>query len=268
MLILVVNGSPRGKGNTYKVIKKLEEAMKRRDSSIRFEYLHLRESNLKGCLGCYRCLADGEENCPLKDDQSKIEEAMQKADAVIFATPVYVMNVSWMFKNFLDRFAYICHRPRFHRKKALVLSSTGALGTGIVNTICKYTVATWGFEVVGSLGAITSPYISDEDMIKQWEKIEKNTEKTAERFLKALNNKKMLKAGFFKLFAFQLQKASFGSADRLKADYNYWKSMGWLEPEGSFYINAKINPITRAIANILANLKIRSYPKSVGGRNE
>ncbi|WP_069999037.1 flavodoxin family protein [Cellulosilyticum sp. I15G10I2] len=267
MHILVVNGSPKGKGNTYKVAKMLEEAMKKRECGIEFEYLHLRESDLKGCLGCYRCLADGEAYCPLQDNQMKIEAAMQQADAVIFATPVYVMNVSWLFKNFLDRFAYICHRPRFHGKKALVLSTTGALGTGIVNTICKYSVGSWGFETAVTLGAAISPGISQEDTAKQWIKIQKAADQAAEKFVMALKCKKVPKAGFFKLYAFRLQKAAFGNGDRLKADYNYWKEKGWLDPGCNFYIQVKINLITHTLANALADLKIKSYPKGVGDKH-
>jgi len=33
-----------------------------------------------------------------------------------------------LMKNFIDRFSYIFHRPRFFDKKALLLSTTGALG--------------------------------------------------------------------------------------------------------------------------------------------
>lgn len=266
MQILVVNGSPKGKGNTYKVLQLLEESMKRKDISINFEYLHLKEVNLKGCMGCYRCLAEGEEKCPLKDDQKVIEEKMQAAEALVFATPVYVMNVSWLFKNFLDRYAYICHRPRFHGKKALVLSTTGALGTGIVNFISKFSIESWGFEVVASLGAVVSPGISKEDEVNQWIKNENNIEKAAEKFYTALSSKRPVKAGFMKLCTFKLQRVSFGSGDRLKADYNYWKSKGWLEDGCNFYIEAKINPIKKFLADMVAGLKIRSYPKGVGGR--
>jgi multimeric flavodoxin WrbA len=262
MKILVINGSPKGKGNTYKVAQKLEAAMKRIDNTLEFQYMNLKDMDLRSCIGCYRCLADGENNCPLKDDRSQLEAFMELADGVVFATPVYVANVSGMFKNFLDRFAYICHRPRFHGKKALVLSSTGSLGTGIVNMISKMSVETWGFEVAASLGAITSPAISREDEVMQWLKIEKNSAKAAKKFLKALKNTKKVRARFFKLYAFRLQKASFGNADRLKADFNYWKSKGWLEKDCAFYINAKINPVVRFAANLFADIKIKHYPKS------
>jgi multimeric flavodoxin WrbA len=48
---------------------------------------------------------------------------MHAADGVIFATPVYVMNVSALMKTFIDHFSYIYHRPRFFDKKALLLST-------------------------------------------------------------------------------------------------------------------------------------------------
>lgn len=264
MQILVINGSPKGRGNTYKVAQRLELAMKKLDSSLEFQYLNLRDIELKGCIGCYRCLADGEENCPLKDDRVKLETAMAAADAVVFSTPVYVANVSGMFKNFLDRFAYVCHRPRFYGKKAMVLSSTGSLGTGIVNTIIKFSVETWGFEVVASLGAITSPSISKEDELLQWEKIGMNAAKAAKKFFDALNDKSKQRARFFKLYAFRLQRVSFGNAERLKADYSYWKSKGWLEKDCAFYFDAKINPLVKFFANIFAEIKIKHYPKGVG----
>ena len=54
---------------------------------------------------------------------------MHEADGVIFASPVYSINVSGVFKVFVNRFSYVFHRPLFFDKKALLLSITGAAGT-------------------------------------------------------------------------------------------------------------------------------------------
>lgn len=132
MKILVIHGSPRPHGNTYRVVTHIEEAMKATDSEIEFEWVYLSRINLQPCKGCYRCLELGEAQCPIKDDREQLETKMHAADGVIFSSPVYVANVSALFKNFVDRFAYICHRPRFHHKKALVVTSTGSVAAGIV----------------------------------------------------------------------------------------------------------------------------------------
>lgn len=258
MQILVINGSPKGKGNTYKVIEKLEQAVKKRDNNIEFNYLHLKDINLGMCKGCYACLSVGEDKCPLQDDRHMVEEAMEKADCVIFATPVYVMNVTGLFKNFIDRFAYICHRPKFHGKKAWIICSTGALGTEITARICEMGPMSWGFDVVGHLGVMTSKGLSEEETRIQWEKIDSATEKMADKMVKVLKKKTLPKASLFKLCAFKLQRASFGRADRAQADYKYWKDKGWLEPGCKFFIEAKINPLAQLLSNVIAFFMIKN----------
>ena len=251
MQVLVINGSPKGRGNTYRVIEKLEQAVKKRERNIEFRYLHLKDINLEMCKGCYACLSVGEDKCPLQDERYMIQEAMEKADGIIFATPVYVMNVTGLFKNFLDRFAYICHRPRFHGKKAWIICSTGALGTGITTKICEIGPMSWGLDVVGHLGVITSKGISEEETKKQWEKIECATEKMADKMVKVLKKQALPKASLFKLCAFKLQRASFGRADQNHVDFKYWRDKGWLEPGCKFFIEAKINPLTQLLANVI-----------------
>jgi multimeric flavodoxin WrbA len=93
-----------------------------------FEDLMLRDADLSQCTGCFVCIQKGEEHCPRKDDAPAIEQKMHDADGVIFSSPVYGMNVSGLMKVFVDRFSYIFHRPRFFEKKALLLTTTGALG--------------------------------------------------------------------------------------------------------------------------------------------
>ncbi|WP_269850614.1 flavodoxin family protein [Methanosarcina horonobensis] len=86
--------------------------------NIEFEYLMLKDADLSQCHGCFVCFTTGENHCPCKDDAPAIEQKMHSADGVIFATPVYGMNVSALMKTFIDRFSYIFHRPRFFDKKS------------------------------------------------------------------------------------------------------------------------------------------------------
>jgi multimeric flavodoxin WrbA len=95
---------------------------------VEFEYLWLSEWNLVPFRRCFTCFVKGEAHCPIKDKAPEIEQKMLASDGVIFATPVYGMNVSGLFKTFVDRLAYIFHCPRFFDQKALLLTTTGALG--------------------------------------------------------------------------------------------------------------------------------------------
>src|SRR5512145_3330087 len=126
MKVLVIMGSAR-KGNTYRATKKIEESMQS-IGNVEFEYLMLKDASLSQCSGCCTCFGKGEDHCPNKDSAHIIEQKMHAADGVIFATPVYGMNVSALMKTFIDRFSYIFHRPRFFDKKALLLTTAGVLG--------------------------------------------------------------------------------------------------------------------------------------------
>ncbi len=186
---------------------------------------------------------------------------MKSADGIIFASPVYVTNVSWMFKNFLDRFAYICHRPMYHGKKAMVLCTTGSVASGVVNIIMKVSVETWGFQVVSKIGAIVSPGISEDAATNQWEENNIKIRKAALKFYKGLMDNRPVKATFTKLLAFRLQKKSFQFANPEKADFQYWKAKGWLDKRTDYYIDAKVNPIKKWIAYTLAEMQLKQLPK-------
>ena len=108
MKLLAICGSPR-KRNSYKALKEIGDEFPQLD----YEILHLNDLNFKLCKGCYGCVVNGEERCPLKDERDLVLEKMMEADGVIFASPVYSHMVSALMKNFFDRFGYLAHRPQF-----------------------------------------------------------------------------------------------------------------------------------------------------------
>jgi multimeric flavodoxin WrbA len=60
---------------------------------------------------------------------STIDRATEDSRQRPFPSPLNGMNVSGLMKVFVDRFAYIFHRPRFFDKKAPLLATTGSIGT-------------------------------------------------------------------------------------------------------------------------------------------
>lgn len=264
MKLLVIHGSPRTHGNTYKVIDMIEKEMKQLNPEIEFDWVFLSQEKLELCKGCYRCLEFGEDQCSIQDNRALIERKMYDADGVIFSSPVYVANVSALFKNFVDRFAYICHRPRFHHKKAMVVCTTGSVAAGIVNILMTIMLETWGYTVIHKVGAIITPCISDTEQIKQWKKIDATAKKAAKIMIDCLQDHSKPKATLKKLYAFKLQQVGFGSAAKDKADYQYWLENGWLDPKVVYYIPAKVNPIKLFIARLLAYMEMKKYPKGNG----
>lgn len=258
MKVLVVMGSPR-KGNTYRAVKKIEEYM-HSIGNVEFEYLMLKDSNLSQCSGCFACLSKGENYCPHKDSAPVIEQKMQGADGVIFATPVYGMNITALLKTFVDRFSYIFHRPRFFDKKALLLSTTGALGNKEVLNYLKLVADIWGFEVTSSVGLVTPPIQVPK------KKEQENNRKLEKAALELYNSfqKNRPSPGFKDVLVFHAQKASFGIPGLTSpADFAYWDEKGWLNPKTKYYVDIPINPIYDAIGRISERMIRRKILKDM-----
>jgi multimeric flavodoxin WrbA len=161
MRLLAIVGSPH-KGNTFRLIQKIEKGIKKCGDDVEFDYLFLKDAQLETCKGCFTCVSKGEQYCPIKDDCYKIVEQMMNCDGIIFASPVYVFSVSALMKNFIDRLAYVCHRPCFLNKYAMVV--TTSCGGGIPETLSylERVIRSWGFILVINWGYHSirpSPYL-------------------------------------------------------------------------------------------------------------
>ncbi len=259
--IIALIGSPKKNGNTYKAVNIIEEELKK-IGNIELSYIFLQDINLQMCRGCFLCLSKGENKCPIKDDRETLEKKMLDSDGVIFASPVYGMNVSALFKKFIDRFSYNGHRPRFFKQKALFVVTTG--GMGIKETLNSMSfINAWGFDVVEKVGISTPPFI-----IK--EKVKNNNIRTLKKSAKVFHQElfvnKRKKAKFEHYIHFismrtMLSKFGFKLKESLPADYEYWTENGWLEKETKFFYDAKVNIYKRIIGFIIGRVMIKAIPK-------
>ncbi|WMJ89098.1 flavodoxin family protein [Anaerocolumna sp. MB42-C2] len=252
MKILAVIGSPKVDGNTYKTICQIEKKLYRKNEEIEFEYIQLSRTRLELCKGCYICIEKGEDKCPLKDDRENLERKMKQADAVIFASPVYTYNVSWIMKNFLDRFAYRCHRPEFHGKKAMVVVTTGAVGIGFVTKILSFMLGSMGFIICARAGiTYAPPHEKDEKMLqKETDKLIRQTEK----FYNKIINTNPVKPTLIKLLTFRMQQKAFSKAPQNLADYSFWNKKGWLEKSEGYYYKVHVGIINKLIVSLITRL--------------
>ena len=251
MKVLAIIGSPQRKGNSYKVTKSIEEKMKEM-GEVEFDYLFLRDAHLEQCRGCFTCITKGEELSPLEDDRDKILEQMLSADGLALVSPAYFCNVTSLMKNFIDRFAYLTHRPQFFDKQVIVVSTSA--GVGLKETL-KYLgmVATgWESHLAAKLGAWTPPYpLAPQEVYKLEHKI--NT--TANKFYKALNKKRLPSPGLGGLLHFRFMRYhSTLEKHYYPADYSYFEQRGLLAEDKKYYVDARINPFKDTLARIIERM--------------
>lgn len=113
MKITVFNGSPRGKrGNTHIMVKEFSKGVKKAGGVI--ENIFLIKKEIKPCLGCFDCWYKTPGKCIIKDDIDELLSKFLSSDIVVFATPIYIDNLTGIMKNFMDRLIPVID-PRFER---------------------------------------------------------------------------------------------------------------------------------------------------------
>lgn len=235
--IVAIIGSPR-KGETYKAVRELEQKLKSYEE-MDFGYALLKNVYLERCRGCGVCLEKGEEYCPLKDDRDGIFNSMMESDGIIFASPVYSLQVTALMKNFFDRLAYVFHRPCFFHKSCLPIVTQGFYGDRDVLKYLETVAHFWGFRVCPGLG-ITLP-----SCIAQQQKNKTLIEEAAERFYRDLYSPTP-SPGINDLMMFRMIRSTKPFiADVMPRDYEYFKERGWLE--SPYFYDTKLNLVKRLI---------------------
>jgi multimeric flavodoxin WrbA len=118
--IVLLSGSPRKDGNTDKLAAAFMEGAESAGKNVTL--FRVADMKIGGCMGCNHCFEE-KGVCVQTDDMSQILDAFRKADAVVFASPVYYWNVSAQLKLAIDRtYALISDKPPI-QKAALLMTS-------------------------------------------------------------------------------------------------------------------------------------------------
>ena len=74
-----------------------------KESGANVEYFKLKDYDIKDCTGCYTCWTKTPGECIFKDDMTMFRKKYREADLVVFASPLYIFNVTGIMKTFMDR---------------------------------------------------------------------------------------------------------------------------------------------------------------------
>lgn len=99
--ILILNGSPRHKGNTAHLCEAFTSGAQSAGHEVKSHYLQ--KMNIHGCLGCLKGGKDPVSPCVQKDDMDLIYPDYEKADIVVLASPLYYWSISGQLKTAFDR---------------------------------------------------------------------------------------------------------------------------------------------------------------------
>ncbi|MBR1647562.1 MAG: flavodoxin family protein [Selenomonadaceae bacterium] len=144
MKVLLINGSPKAKGNTRIA---LDEMIKIFESEgVETELVHVGNKVVRGCIGCGQCFKRGQ--CVFDDIVNEVAPKFKEADGLVVGAPVYYGSPNGTVISFLDRLFY----STFTQYKF------GKVGAGVVIARRGGTAA--AFDVLNKYFAITGMTIA------------------------------------------------------------------------------------------------------------
>ncbi len=124
--LLGISSSPRLNGNSDLLLREALAAAEAAGAIC--EYLRLADFSIAACTECNGCYKTG--RCVVQDDYQQIFEKIVKAELLIFATPVFFMNVCAQAKLLIDRCQCLWARKYILGRSPL--RSTGLAGRALV----------------------------------------------------------------------------------------------------------------------------------------
>lgn len=106
MKTIVINASPRKRGNTAQILNSACEGAKSVGADV--EYIDLYDIDLKGCMSCLVCKSKKTEKvkCYWRDDLSPIIERILEADTLLIGSPIYFGKPTSHFRALMERLIF------------------------------------------------------------------------------------------------------------------------------------------------------------------
>ena len=179
------------------------------------------------CIGCTACFGETETKCPHYEKLSPLTEAIDEADVIILASPVYVYHTTGAMKAFLDHYGWrwMVHRPeeKMFSKQAVCISTAAGAGMKSTNRDMAHSMFFWGIAKTYRYGVAV--------METSWARVSAKKKRAVEKKLGRLAGKiqkdqrhiqpsVQTKAFFYAMS--KVQKHGWN-----KADADYWKAKGW-----------------------------------------
>lgn len=221
MKTVIIHGQSH-KGSTYHIARALGEKI-----GGECKEFFLPGDFDKFCVGCNRCFMESEKKCPHYEALLPMTKAMDEADVIILASPVYVFHVTGAMKAFLDHYGHRwmvhCPEESMFRKQGVCICTAAGAGLKSTNKDMADSLFFWGVGKIYRYGKAVAAV--------EWEDVNEKKRISIEKATTSLANKIVRRYGkikpaiktrlfFYAMHFFQRK----GLSER---DAKYWKEKGW-----------------------------------------
>lgn len=200
MKVLLINGSPKSNGCTFRALKEVEKTLNAED--IETELVHIGNKEIRGCIACGYCMEN--KKCVFNDVVNEVALKFQEADGIVIGSPVYYSGCNGTVLAFLDRLFHSTHFSKKMKVGAAVISSRRAGSTTALDEIYKY----YG---ICNMPIVTSNY---------WNEVHGSVESDVEEDIEGLQTMRELgKNMAFLIKSINLGKKEYGVPESEKKEF-------------------------------------------------
>ncbi len=223
MNIVIVHGQNH-KGSTCQIARMLAEKI----GGEITEFFLPRDFG-EFCTGCTQCFTVSETKCPHYGKLSPITQALDSADVIILASPVYVYHATGAMKAWLDHYGYrwMVHSPEasMFRKQGVCITTAAGAGMKTANRDMADSLFFWGAARIYRYGIAIAAVDWEHVAARKRRQIEQKTTALAETIRRRNGRiKPSLKTRLFFSMMSLMQRNGFNPRD-----VQYWKEKGWTD---------------------------------------
>lgn len=134
MKVLMINGSPHGKGSTYTALHEMETVFQ--ENGIETEIVSVGNQDVRGCIACLSCREKGK--CAFNDVVNELAPKFEQAEGLVVGSPVYYASANATLIAVLDRLFYSTGFDKTMKVGAAVASARRGGLTATFDELNKY----------------------------------------------------------------------------------------------------------------------------------
>lgn len=151
MNILILNGSPRPRGNTSALVDAFVDEGRKEGHQV--SVVQIGNKNIKGCKNCDACRSTLDGNCVQKDDMQNIYPLMRECEMLVIASPIYYFSMTGQTHCAIERIYAFNRLPKI-KKAALLMTAAESGFTSAIQTYRDAIIDYMGAEDMGIIKAI------------------------------------------------------------------------------------------------------------------
>ncbi|SEH73797.1 flavodoxin family protein [Akkermansia glycaniphila] len=135
MKVLLINGSPRGEGNTHLALSEVARTLE--NCGVDTQIIGIGTKAVQGCIACGRCAGQG--RCVFKDRlYEEVREALKGSDGLVIGSPVYYAGPNGSLCALLDRLFLSCKELLGYKPGAAVAVCRRGGASAALDRLNKY----------------------------------------------------------------------------------------------------------------------------------